>query len=60
MAIQTRIIDVLRKPVKCPVCGGEVVDIIYGTGYMEEWAVTTFLAGLLSGLVSPDADASVK
>ena len=37
MAIQTRIIDVLRKPVKCPVCGGEVVDIIYGTGYMEEW-----------------------
>ena len=37
MAIQTRIIDVLRKSVKCPVCGGEVVDIIYGTGYMEEW-----------------------
>lgn len=27
-----RIIDVLRKPVKCPVCGERVVDIIYGTG----------------------------
>ena len=37
MAIQTRIIDVLRKPSKCPVCGNEVVDIIYGTGDMEEW-----------------------
>lgn len=36
MAIQTRIIDVQRKPSKCPVCGNEVVDIIYGTGDMEE------------------------
>ena len=36
MAIQTRIIDVLRKPSKCPVCGSEVVDIIYGTGDMSE------------------------
>lgn len=27
-----RIIDVLSKPVKCPVCGERVVDIIYGTG----------------------------
>ncbi len=36
MAIHTRIIDVTRKPVKCPVCGGEVVDIIYGTGDMTE------------------------
>lgn len=37
MAIQTRIIDVQRKPSKCPICGNEVVDIIYGTGDMEEW-----------------------
>lgn len=37
MAIQTRIIDVHRKPSKCPVCGGEVYEIIYGTGDMEEW-----------------------
>jgi hypothetical protein len=36
MAIRTRIIDVERKPSKCPVCGGEVVDIIYGTGDMTE------------------------
>ena len=36
MAIQTRIIDVFRKPSKCPVCGSEVVDIIYGTGDMSE------------------------
>lgn len=36
MDIQTRIIDVQRKPSKCPVCGNEVVDIIYGTGDMEE------------------------
>ena len=31
-----RIIDVTRKPRKCPVCGGEIVDIIYGTGDMTE------------------------
>jgi len=31
-----RIIDVLRKPVKCPVCGERVVDIIYGTGDMSQ------------------------
>jgi len=36
MAIRTRIIDVTRKPSKCPVCGGEIVDIIYGTGEMTE------------------------
>ena len=37
MAIRTQIIDVTRKPSKCPVCGGEITDIIYGTGDMEEW-----------------------
>ena len=31
-----RIIDVERKPQKCPVCGERVVDIIYGTGDMTE------------------------
>lgn len=31
-----RIIDVLRKPMRCPVCGERVVDIIYGTGDMTE------------------------
>jgi hypothetical protein len=36
MAIRTKIIDVQRKPRQCPVCGGEVVDIIYGTGNMTE------------------------
>ena len=36
MAIQTRIIDVYRKPSKCPVCGGEVVDIVYETGDTTE------------------------
>lgn len=29
-----RIIDVQRKPSKCPDCGERVVDIIYGTGDM--------------------------
>ena len=28
MAIQTRINAVYRKPEKCPVCGGEIVDIV--------------------------------
>lgn len=37
MAIRTQIIPVLRKPRQCPVCGNPVVDIIYGTGDMEEW-----------------------
>lgn len=30
------IINVERKPSKCPVCGERVVDIIYGTGDMTE------------------------
>lgn len=34
MVVRSRIIDVLRKLQKCPVCGGRVVDIIYGTGDM--------------------------
>ncbi len=37
MVIRTGIIDVMRKPQKCPVCGERVVDIIYGTGDMTEW-----------------------
>ena len=35
-----RIIDVERKPQKCPVCGERVVDIIYGTGDMTEIELT--------------------
>ena len=31
-----RIINVERKPQKCPKCGERVVDIIYGTGDMTE------------------------
>lgn len=31
-----RIINVTRKPAKCPDCGSTVVDIIYGTGNMTE------------------------
>lgn len=33
---KTKIINVMRKPRKCPVCGERVVDIIYGTGDMTE------------------------
>jgi hypothetical protein len=36
MAMKTKIIDVERKPSKCPVCGSDVVDIVYGTGDMTE------------------------
>lgn len=31
-----RIINVTRKPTKCPDCGERVVDIVYGTGDMTE------------------------
>lgn len=31
-----RIFDVYRKPRKCPRCGEEVWDIVYGTGDMDE------------------------
>lgn len=31
-----RIIDVTRKPTKCPDCGEKVVDIVYGIGDMTE------------------------
>ena len=37
MLERPRIIDVERKPSKCPVCGERVVDIIYGTGEMTEY-----------------------
>ena len=36
MLERLRIIDVERKPRKCPKCGERVVDIIYGTGDMTE------------------------
>lgn len=36
MATRGRIIDVLRKPTKCPNCGEQVWPIIYGTGEMDE------------------------
>jgi hypothetical protein len=36
MAVRTKIIDVERKPSKCLVYGGEVADIIYGTGDMTD------------------------
>lgn len=36
MIERPRIINVERKPRTCPVCGGEIVDIIYGTGDMTE------------------------
>lgn len=36
MLVRSRIIDVERKPRKCPVCGQSVWDIIYGTGDMTE------------------------
>lgn len=37
MPTRYQIINVLRKPRKCPNCGEEVWDIIYGTGEMEPW-----------------------
>lgn len=64
-----RIIDVTRKPSKCPDCGSEVVDIVYGTGDMTEsdflfeyrksplWVETTFLVVRLYGVVRADANA---
>ena len=36
MLVRSRIIDVERKPIKCPVCGSEVWDIIYETGDMTD------------------------
>lgn len=47
-----RIIDVVRKPRKCPVCGERVVDIIYGTGDMTQ--IEFFLAYRQEGIVGGD------
>ena len=33
---KSHIINVTRKPLKCPVCGSPIIDIIYGTGDMTE------------------------
>lgn len=52
MAVQTRIVDVYRKPSKCPVCGESVVDIIYGTGDMTE--IEFFLEYRRSGIMGGD------
>lgn len=38
MDIQPRIIDVYRKPSKCPVCGGDVVGIVYETEASLRWS----------------------
>jgi hypothetical protein len=47
-----RIIDVERKPQKCPVCGERVVDIIYGTGDMTE--IEFFLEYRKEGMMGGD------
>ena len=52
MAVQTRIVDVYRKPSKCPVCGESVVDIIYGTGDMTE--IEFFLEYRRPGIIGGD------
>ena len=52
MTVQTRIINVYRKPSKCPVCGESVVDIIYGTGDMSE--IEFFLEYRRSGIMGGD------
>lgn len=38
-SLRTRIIDVQRKPTKCPQCGERVVEIIYGTGEMNSYRI---------------------
>lgn len=50
-----RIINVLRKPAKCPVCGERVVDIIYGTGDMTEieYLLEYRREGIMGGDVIP-------
>lgn len=52
MIERPRIIDVVRKPRKCPVCGERVVDIIYGTGYMTE--IEFLLEYRLEGIMGGD------
>ena len=51
MLERPRIINVERKPRKCPVCGSSVVDIIYGTGDMTEpeYLMTYRREGILGG-----------
>lgn len=36
MLQRPHIINVYRKPQRCPICGSEVIPIIYGTGDMTE------------------------
>lgn len=50
-----RIINVERKPRKCPVCGGEIVDIIYGTGDMteQEFLLEYRREGIMGGDIIP-------
>lgn len=51
MGLKTGIINVMRKPQKCPVCGGRVVDIIYGTGDMTgyEYVLEYRREGIMGG-----------
>ena len=72
MLERLRIINVERKPKKCPVCGVRVVDIIYGTGDMTEVnfmleyrkdgiiGSTTFSIVRLLGLMLVDINAFVR
>lgn len=47
-----RIIDVQRKPTKCPICGSNVVDIIYGTDDLTD--IELLLEYRIEGLVGGD------
>lgn len=50
-SLRKRIIDVQRKPTKCPQCGERVVDIIYGTGEMThvEFVLEYRREGMMGG-----------
>lgn len=40
MTNKGKIIDVLRKPARCPICGSRVTDIIYGSGDLDSCEFT--------------------
>lgn len=56
MTAKGKIIDVLRKPQRCPICGSRVADIIYGSGDLESWEYTFRYRkdGVMGGNEIPD------
>lgn len=54
-----RMLDVIRRPNRCPLCGGDICDILYGeptATWYEDYLKDTGLRAVLGGCCITDND----